>query len=94
VGCIRGDYCIRSHAYASVCVRGCRAPHLEGLQPPRFLDVLSSGFRAVYPSRLVTRPVPTEAVSIRRGQFPRPDSNINPGLTGLIKRLTLASLVY
>jgi len=58
-----------------VCVRGCRTPHQEGLQPPRFLDVLSSGFRAVPPSRSVTRPVPTEAVSIRRGRFPRPDSH-------------------
>jgi len=76
VGGIRGDGCIWSHAYACrVCVRGCRTPHQEGLQPPRFLDVLSSGFRAVPPSRSVTRPVPTEAVSIRRGRFPRPDSH-------------------
>ena len=59
-----------------VCVRGCRTPHQEGLQPPGFLDVLSSGVRAVPPSRSVTRPVPTEAVSIRRGRFPRLDSHM------------------
>ena len=58
-----------------VCVRGCRTPHQEGLQPSGFLDVLLSGFRAVSPSRSVTRPVPTEAVSIRRGRFPRLDSH-------------------
>ena len=70
-----------------VCVRGCRTPHQEGLQPPGFLGVLLSGFRAVSPSRSVTRPVPTEAVSIRRGRFPRLDSHMVSVRTSL-SRLT------